>query len=215
MNKIKGFLISIAVVLLMPLTVFAENEKINVYIFRGEGCGFCASALAFFESLDEEYKSYFNLVEYEVWYDSANAEKMQEVASYFNESVQGVPYIIIGDKTFQGFTESYQEDIKTAIKNGYENTDGNYQDRVAPIMEGKTSEKDKDNTAITIIILIVAVAGIGFLVYIAREDTTEKEENTKSDEKPKQESKTSSLRKTTTKKATSNNTTKKKTASKK
>lgn len=215
MNKIKGFLIIAAVVLLMPFSVFAENEKINVYIFRGEGCGFCASALAFFESLDEEYKSYFDLVEYEVWYDASNADKMQEVATYFNESIQGVPYIIIGNKTFQGFTESYQEDIKAAIKNAYENADGSYQDVVAPIMNGEATSKDKDNTAITIIILIVAIAGIGFLVYLAREDDKEPvEESTKKVEKTKQVSKTTS-KKPASKKTTTNNTAKKKTTSKK
>ena len=216
MKKIKSLLITLAVIVLMPMMVFAENEKINVYIFKGAECGYCASALEFFNGLDEEYKSYFNLVEYEVWHDENNAAKMNQVADYFNETVKGVPYIIIGDKTFQGFTESYKEDIKSTIKTAYLNEDNSYQDVVSSILNGTAK---KDNSAITIIIIIVAVAGVAFLIYMAREDTDDavvEEEKPKSEKKvSKEASKTSSktVKKTATK--TTNKSTKKKATTKK
>ncbi len=195
MKKIKGLLVVFVFLLLMPLTVFAENEKINVYIFKGEGCGYCAKALTFFESLDDEYKSYFNLVEKEVWNDEENASKMQEVASYLNESVSGVPYIIIGEKTFQGFTEEYKEDIKKAIKAGYENKDGSYKDVVAPIIGGASLPKKEDgsNSAVAIVVIVALIAGISFLIYMAREDT-------EVNDRTKNSSNSTSTKKTTTKK---------------
>lgn len=228
MKKLKNLLLSLMVLVLMPLTVFADSkEKINVYIYKGETCGYCAKALEFFEGLDEEYQSYFNLVEKEVWYDEDNAAEMQEVAAHFNEEVSGVPYIIIGDKTFQGFSEEeYGEQIKAAIKAGYENADGSYEDVVASVVGGETS-KDDDNAAVTIIVILALVAGVGFLVYMAREDNsveftekeveaenkeTKKASTTKEEPKKQTKAKTTAKKSTTTKKSTS---TKKKTVNKK
>ena len=223
MKKIKGLLCTLVVLLLMPFTVFADSkEKINVYIFKGDGCGFCAKALTFFEGLDEEYQSYFNLVEKEVWYDEDHAALMQEVASYFGEDVSGVPYIIIGEKTFQGFDESqYGDSIKAAIKAGYENTDGSYKDVVASISGGETttsSNKDDDNnSAITIIVIIVAIAGIGFLIYMARDDAEEVVEEKEEIQEEVKTTKKAAPTKTAPKKtaAKKTTTTKKKTTNKK
>ena len=223
MKKLKSLVLSLIVLILMPLTVFASGkEKINVYIYKGETCGYCAKALEFFEGLDDEYQSYFNLVEKEVWYDEDNAKEMQEVAAYFNEEVSGVPYIIIGDKTFQGFSEEeYGEEIKSLIKEGYENSDGSYVDEVAKAIGGET-KKDDNNGAVTIIVIIAVVAGLGFLIYMAREDSSVEEEKeiektiVKKEESKKQTTKKASTAKknTTTKKST-NSSTKKKTVNKK
>lgn len=213
MKKLKGLFCALAVLLLLPFSVFADSkEKINVYIFRGEGCGFCAKALTFFEGLDEEYQSYFNLVEKEVWENDENAAQMQKVADYFDEDVKGVPYIIIGDKTFQGFDESeYGEDIKAAIKESYENADGSYKDIVASILNEEPLEKS-NNSAVTIIVIVAAIAGIGFLIYMAREEneetvleevkTPKKTTSSKSTSKKTTSTKSNTKKKTTTKKTT-------------
>lgn len=213
MKKLKGLFCALAVLLLLPFSVFADSkEKINVYIFRGEGCGFCAKALTFFEGLDEEYQSYFNLVEKEVWENDENAAQMQKVADYFDEDVKGVPYIIIGDKTFQGFDEAeYGEDIKAAIKESYENADGSYKDIVASILNEEPLEKS-NNSAVTIIVIVAAIAGIGFLIYMAREEneepvleevkTPKKTTSSKSTSKKTASTKSNTKKKTTTKKTT-------------
>lgn len=193
-KKIKNLLIVLAILVLMPLNVFAA-EKINVYIFKGEGCGYCAKALTFFEGLDDEYKSYFNLVEKEVWNDENNATQMEKVADYFNEDVGGVPYIIIGEKTFQGFAETYEEDIKEAIKEGYENADGTYKDVVASIIGGVEIKKDDNSAALTIIVIVAFIAGVAFLIYMARDDSSAEAET-------KEEEKKTTAKKNTQKKKT-------------
>ncbi len=229
MKKFRNLLLILAVLVLLPLNVFAD-EKINVYIFRGEGCGYCAKALTFFSELssDEEYKNYFNLVENEVWNDKDNATKMQSVADYFGEKVNGVPYIIIADKTFQGFTEDYEEDIKSAIKTAYENNqDGKYQDIVASILDGTAVAKEDKNSAVAIVIIIAVIAGICFLIYMARDDESvalekevhevKKEEVIEKTTKPKKSSTTKKKTptKTTGKKTTTKKNTSKKNSSKK
>ena len=152
---------------------------------------------------------------------------MESVAKDLNVDLQGVPFIVIGKEKFEGYTSSWNDTIKEVIKTAYENNDGSYKDIVAPYFSGK---EDKDNgAAVTIIILIVAVAGIAFLIYMARdgasvETSTEKKvtEEVIEEAKPKTttkkttnakktttSSKKTTSKKTTTKKKTSNNTKKK------
>ena len=94
MKKIILLFIALMLAVAMPLSVFAakndskeepNKEPIKVYIFKGETCGYCARALAFFESIEEEYGKYFDLVQYEVWYDENNKALMDAVANYFGE----------------------------------------------------------------------------------------------------------------------------------
>ena len=121
MKQLKLLLVVLAVLFLVPFSVFADEEapaeqteqtteeaqatetaektKVNVYIFRGEGCSHCAEALEWFDSIQEEYGEYFNLVKYETWYDEENAKLMKEVAEKRGETAEGVPYIIVGDKS--------------------------------------------------------------------------------------------------------------------
>lgn len=233
MKKIKLLLVALISVVLLPLSInAASNEKITVHIFRGEGCGYCKAALSFFDSIKEEYGQYYELEEHEVWYDEDNATLMSNVAAYFNEEVNGVPYIIIGDKTFQGYTESYNDEIKQAIKDAYDS--GKFEDRVKQVQDGtattsNTSKKDKekDNNTTTIIIIAVALVGFVALFYFARDNGTEevevieekKVEEVKVEPEVKKETApkktTSSKKTTTTTKTTRSTTTAKKTTAKK
>ena len=235
MKKIKLLLVALISVVLLPLSInAASNEKITVHIFRGEGCGYCKAALSFFDSIKEEYGQYYELEEHEVWYDEDNATLMSNVAAYFNEEVNGVPYIIIGDKTFQGYTESYNDEIKQAIKDAYDS--GKFEDRVKQVQNGtattsNTSKKDKDSNTTTIIIIAVALVGFVALFYFARDNGTEEievkeekkveevkvEPEVKKETAPKKTTRsTTTAKKTTAKKATpKKTTTSKKTTTKK
>lgn len=168
MKKI-SFLIVAAIMLLIPFAVRAdEKEKINVYLFRGEGCPHCEEALEWFDntlSKDEEYSKYYELVQYEVWYDEDNAKLMENVAKALDTEANGVPFIVIGEKHFSGFSASQSPDqIKEAIKSAYDNKD--YVDMVESVKNGKTVEKKEDNQLLPIIIVsaaaIVIVIGLVF-----------------------------------------------------
>lgn len=218
MKKLKLIVIVLLAVMLFPFCVSAkEKEPIKVHIFRGDGCQFCAAALNFFESIEDEYGSYFDLVEHEVWSNQDNAALMTDVAAYFDDKVEGIPYIIIGEKTFQGYAESYDEDIKAAIKESYDS--GNFEDIVEQIANGtlKADEKEKNNNTTTIIIIAVALIGFVALFYFARDEKVVEEEVIEEAKKeevvtPKKEEvkttpKKNTTKKTTTKKAASSKTT--------
>lgn len=188
-----------AILAMLPLGVFAK-EKVNVYLFKREGCGFCANALTFFNSLseDEEYKDYFNLVTKEVLNNKGNSELMEKTAKKLGVSLSGVPFIVIGNTHFEGYANTFDDQIKAAIKNAYEKES---EDIVASITE------KKDTSATTIVILIAVVAGVAFLIYMAK-DTQSNEVIEESKEEIVEE-KVSPKKKTQPKKTASKTTTKK------
>ena len=124
MKKLKYLVILLIAALIIPFTVNAEGEEseskeVKVYLFRGEGCPHCQEAEAWFQSIEEEYGSYFEIVSYETWYNQENAELMQRVAKARGEEASGVPYIIIGNQSWNGFTESYEQEMINEIKSNY------------------------------------------------------------------------------------------------
>lgn len=96
------------------------NGKVVIYFFRGEGCPHCTEAEAWFESIKEEYGKMFIIKDYETWYNTENESFMKKVAESRDEKVIGVPYIIIGNKSWNGFTESYEDEMLSEIKRVYE-----------------------------------------------------------------------------------------------
>lgn len=111
-----------------------KNEKaINLYVFHGETCPHCKELLAWIDTLeaDAEYGAMFKLVKYEVWNDTNNSALMGKVAKKLNVDASGVPFVVIGDKTFTGYAESMNEEIKAAIKDQFNNK--KYKDIVANI----------------------------------------------------------------------------------
>ena len=97
-----------------------DDKKINVYLFRGNTCPHCLDAIVFFAENVKDYGQYFNLVSYEVWNDETNNKIMNDVAKRkFNENISGVPYIIVGDKTYSGFNEDMGKEILDKIVSLY------------------------------------------------------------------------------------------------
>lgn len=136
---------------------YKENDdQITIYMFRGKGCGYCKKFLTFINSIVDEYGDYFKVETYEVWNDSKNGELMQNIASFMNKDANGVPFIIIGDKSFNGYSEAYDEDIKSAIKELYNTKKEDRYDVMKEYEKSANSQvKDYDSTFIGIIIFSV------------------------------------------------------------
>lgn len=179
------------------------NEQAIIYMFRGNGCGYCHNFLEFLNSIVPEYGKYFKLVSYEVWENSDNSKLMKNVANFLEESANGVPFIIIGDKTFTGYSKNYDEQIKKAIKAQFDSK--NSYD-VLKEME-KEEKKNKSTGSSTLIIwnfVFVAVGTASILLYedikhkeaqkqIAKIkellENTKKETDNKEEKEPKKEKK--------------------------
>lgn len=180
MKKMKYVLFLMLGMFLLPVISMAEErEDINVYIFKSSTCPHCAEAMEFFETLeqDTEYANYFTLVPYETNGNSseikANVELATKVANYFDFDFEGVPLIVIGDKYYEGYASSMDEEIKEAIKSSYQNE--SYVDVVKGIQDGTIEMPKKSNFGAYMVLAILAVfiIGIGYLIYIARKDVVE------------------------------------------
>ena len=55
------------------------NQKINVYLFWGDGCPHCEVAKMFFKKIAPELGQYFELKEYEVWYNQENEKMLNKI----------------------------------------------------------------------------------------------------------------------------------------
>ena len=104
-----------------PLAKIEEREPITIYLFHGDGCPHCAQEIKFLNELKAEYKDKINIVKYEVFYNSKNQSLHNEVKKYLKSSATGVPFTVVGEKYFSGYSETIGENIKDTIDDYIQN----------------------------------------------------------------------------------------------
>lgn len=195
MKKLKLFLAIIMCLFAMPLAVLAdegndenvevtsgetevqeEDTRVKIYFFRGEGCPHCADAETFFDSIEEEYGQYYKILDYETWYNSDNADLLQKVGEARGEDIQGVPYIIIGNKSWSGYSSEYADEIVKAIKSEYEKDPEERYDIIELVNTGKTNGIEEEtksyaNDAMILVAILIVVAGVVTGIVVARKKT--------------------------------------------
>ena len=140
LKRIKQILIVIILLLvLIPIPKVNAKEKLNLYLFWGDGCPHCALEKKYLEDLKKEYKE-LNVIQYEVWYNEENNSFLKQIADKTNKSLTGVPVTIIGQTIITGFKESTEQQIKRAIDYYLDN---DYQDIVEEIKNGTYKQQEK------------------------------------------------------------------------
>lgn len=147
-----------------------ESKEVKIYFFRGEGCPHCQEAEEWFQSIEDEYGSFFEIVDYETWQDEDNAKLMQKVADARGETAEGVPYIIIGNKSWNGFTESYEQEMIDQIKSVFAEDVSKRYDIMKYIENGEDEEEKSGNDALVLILILAVVGGAGYGIYKLREN---------------------------------------------
>ena len=109
--------------------VYDEN-KVNIYLFWGSTCPVCKKEFAFFDEIEKEYGKYYNLYTFEVWENEENNQLMNAFASALNDTIEGVPYTIVGDIAFSGFGESNKAKILEAIQTKHKNSSDIYFNKI-------------------------------------------------------------------------------------
>lgn len=99
-----------------------NKNKVNIYFFFGDGCHYCESEYEFFKEIENEYGKYFNLYRFEVWDNEKHQNLLKLSASIMGDQIRGIPYTIIGSKTFIGFNEEIKYEMLEAIKTEHENS---------------------------------------------------------------------------------------------
>lgn len=93
---------------------FDEN-KVNIYLFYGDGCPYCEEEIVFLKTIDEKYHNLIKVYTFETWYNNSNKALLEEVATKMGDKVTGVPYTVIGNETISGFNKLTEIKIMGAI----------------------------------------------------------------------------------------------------
>lgn len=150
-----------------------SDDKVNVYIFRGGTCSHCLDAVVHFASIVKDEGEYFNVKTYEVWSNSDNNDLMNDVANEIGDSeVSGVPYIVIGKKSWSGYAASYDDEMMKQIKSEYNKDKSKRYDVIKAVNGESTGEKKSvANDIIAVIIIIVVIGLVTFGIVTARKQT--------------------------------------------
>ena len=131
MKYIKKILFIFVVSILFIPLVFAKNDKnlVNIYLFHSDTCPHCASEKELLAELEKEYDN-IKIYMYEVG-DSSNVLLLNEVADMFDTTVTGVPFTVIADKVYKGFSyenskSKFMATIEYYSDHGYKDVVGEY-----------------------------------------------------------------------------------------
>ena len=75
-------------------------------MFWGEGCPHCKAQWEYLESIRKQYPNEFQVYGFEVWHNKNNLKLGNKFAKAVGDTeIQSVPYTIIGDQKFDGFSD--------------------------------------------------------------------------------------------------------------
>ena len=106
-----------------------EKNLVNIYLFHSNTCPHCSEEKELLEELEDKYDN-IRIYKYEVNTDE-NYKLLNEVANLMDTQVTGVPFTVIGDKVYKGF--SYENSKSKFIRTieyyseyGYKDVVGEY-----------------------------------------------------------------------------------------
>ena len=134
MKKLKFLILTI--ILLLPISISAK-EKVNLYLFHSETCMHCQAEIKYLKELEKEYDN-LKIHLYEVDSHKDNAEKMIKVKETLKIDSPNVPFTVIGNYYYIGFSDGIGDGIKELVEK-YSNEKET--DMVKPILEGKEVPK--------------------------------------------------------------------------
>lgn len=102
------YLVYVLIVLLFPLNVNALD--VNIYLFHSQDCTHCKAERQWLEEIKSDYDN-INIYEYEVTRDKDNASLESKVKKQFNTTTPYVPFTVVGEKYFIGFSDNTKEGI--------------------------------------------------------------------------------------------------------
>ena len=132
------------------LGVEITENKINLYLFRGEGCPHCRKEEEWLKEIKKKYEDYLNVYDFEVWYSKENQEKYVTATEIMEINTNSIPFTIVGEKTFVGFSDTIKNNIERAIK-GYIGDEINKNHMKLPLL-GDINVKDASIPLIAIIL---------------------------------------------------------------
>lgn len=130
MKKLKFLILTI--LLLLPISISAK-EKVNLYLFHSETCMHCQAEIEYLNNLEKEYDN-LKVHLYEVDSHKDNAKTMIKVKEKLGIDSPNVPFTVIGNYYYIGFSDSIGDGIKELVEKYSNEKETNM---VKPILEDK------------------------------------------------------------------------------
>lgn len=107
------------------VNVKVDKNKINLYLFHSSECPHCAEERVWLEDIKKTYKNSLNIYEYEVNHNDNNAKMMEKTKARFGIDNNYVPFTVIGEREYVGFSKTTASSIENRIKEYLTNDSGN------------------------------------------------------------------------------------------
>ena len=113
MKKIIIFILSLFI--FIPNVDADSRNLVNIYLFHSNSCPHCKEEIKILDELEDRYDN-IRVYKYEIS-DTKNSMLLSQVSEIYNTKITSVPFTIIGNKTFSGFsTETSKRKFIGAIE---------------------------------------------------------------------------------------------------
>ena len=100
-----------------------DDNKINLYLFYGDGCPHCEELLEYLNTLPYTTRRKINLYTFEVWYNEDSYNLFMNMGEKLDIEMKSIPFLFVGDTYFEGFRQKDKKEIKKSIEEYVKNTD--------------------------------------------------------------------------------------------
>ena len=146
MKKFKLIIFSLFIALMFITNIKAEENLVNLYLFYSKTCSHCEAEMKLLDEIQEDYDN-LRIYKYEIS-DDENSLLLSKVSEIFDVKVTGVPFTIIGEKTFLGYSdENSKKKFIGTIE--YYSSHG-YTDKIGEYLGNELPTYDINNNDITV-----------------------------------------------------------------
>ena len=187
MKRVFGVL---SLILLIPVFVFLGSSnvvakegdnQVTFYMVWGDGCPHCARAKKELIPKRQEIKK-LKIKEYEVFKNEENQKILEEVGKELGKDAKSVPYIVVGDQVFSGYSEVISKQVierietckkehcEDKVANLVKNISSDYEDINEDqkwTEENKESNKKTDNVGMVVLISILGLIIMALIYFLS------------------------------------------------
>ena len=143
------YLAFLLVLFIVPSKCYAKVNEVNIYFFHDNDCSICEQERIYLQALKNDRYPNMKIYSYEI-NNPNNNELMARAKKMYNITKTGVPFTVIGDKAFIGFTQAMKGELQHAVYtysiNNYQNQLGKSLGIAYEKIEGTAKEyKEKEN----------------------------------------------------------------------
>lgn len=129
LTYLKRVLYTLIISLLFIPNVFAKENIVNIYLFHSDSCIHCEHEIKLLSELEKKYTN-IKVYKYEVS-DKENSILFGEVSNLLDARVGGVPFTVIGNKYYSGYSKTntkkvFMATIEYYSKYGYDDIVGKH-----------------------------------------------------------------------------------------